>query len=278
MNILVLGASGFLGGNVYHNLIQKQGFQVIGTYFKSSAANNNLIKIDIKDGNSVKGIIDECKPDVVIWCLMDVNNNEKELIDCGLNNVVRSIDDNTKLIYISTDAFADGTGKYSEEAELKYFNYNNAVSEYANAKIDGEKIVKSHWNHAIVRTGPLYGQDVEGNWDKRTSTLIDSLAQKQTIHRSSNLYKTFVCVADLADLVVEIIEIDFKGIIHAGPEQKESYYSFNKKMAHNLGLDENLIIEDIIDRKKAVENSIPLDTSMDTHKCRTTFKTNFRSV
>ncbi|WP_373897196.1 hypothetical protein ACER0A_000165 [Haloimpatiens sp. FM7315] len=115
---------------------------------------------------------------------------------------------------------------------------------------------------SIVRTGPLYGQDVHGNWDKRIDNLINSLSQNQIICRSSNLYKTFVHVDDLTDLIFEMIEKNYRGIIHGGPENKESYYTFNKKIARKLNLDEGLINEDIIDKEYVKINGIPLDTSI----------------
>lgn len=276
MKILILGASGFLGGKIYLKLRKQSNFKVEGTCFKSYQ-NNNLIKMNVNDVNNVKEIFSKYKPDVVVWCLLNMNN-EKELTDIGLLNIMQNIENTTKFIYISTDGFADGKGNYSEEIPLKYYSYSNPIAGYVNSKIDGEDIVKNHKNHIIIRTGPLYGQDIRGNWDKRIRNLMDSLYQNQKINRSSNLYKTFVCVDDLTDLINEMIEMDFNGLIHAGPEQKESYYTFNRKMARKLGLDENLIIEDMISIENAIANGIPLDTSMNTTKCRLTFKTRFRNV
>jgi len=87
-----------------------------------------------------------------------------------------------------------------------------------------------------------------------------------------------VHVDNLADLINEMILIDLNGIIHVGPEQKESYYTFNRKMAQKLGLDENLIIDDLISNDNAIANGIPLDTSMNTDKCRRIFKTKFINI
>ncbi|WML33495.1 hypothetical protein [Clostridium sp. OS1-26] len=56
------------------------------------------------------------------------------------------------------------------------------------------------------------------------------------------------------------------------------YLKFNRKMARKLGLDENLVIEDTISIENAIANGIPLDTSMNTSKCKMIFKTSFRNV
>jgi len=154
----------------------------------------------------------------------------------------------------------------------------NPIAGYVNAKIDGENIVRKNEKNVVVRTGPLYGQDAQGNWDKRVTDLINSLSQNKSIDRWSNLYKTFVHVEDLSDLICEVIEENYKGIIHAGPETKESYYTYNKKMAIKLTLNEELINEDIIDEEYAEINGIPLDTSMNTEKCKKLFTTRFRNL
>jgi len=49
-------------------------------------------------------------------------------------------------------------------------------------------------------------------------------------------------------------------------------------MAINLNLNEELINEDIIDEEYAEIKGIPLDTSMNTEKCRKLFTTSFRNV
>lgn len=41
---------------------------------------------------------------------------------------------------------------------------------------------------------------------------------------------------------------------------------------------ENLIIEDIISNDSAIKNGIPLDTSMNTSKCRRIFKIKFECL
>lgn len=276
MKILVLGASGFLGGKVYQRIEGNKDFEVKGTYFKS-IRNRGLFKFDANNENEVKHLLYEFSPDAVIWCLMDMKN-EGLLTDIGLKNMIENMSGSMRFIYISTDAFAEGKGNYNEGTVIKHYSSTNPLSGYVNAKIDGERIAASHKNHIIIRTGPLYGQDVFGNWDKRITVLIDSLSQNQSITRTSNLYKTFVYVDDLTEFIDEAVKSNYTGLIHVGPEEKESYYTFNKKMAKHLGFDDKLIKEDIISTEYADKNGIPLDTSMNTSRCRRIFKTKFRSV
>lgn len=276
MKILILGASGYLGGKVYEKLSSKTNMEVLGTCF-TSQKNRGLTTVNINDEAEAKNLFSKFNPDVVICCLLSMNN-ERELTDKGLQLVVKNIKTSTKLIYISTDGFAEGQGNYLEDTALRHFSLSNPVSGYVNAKIDGENRVKTHGNSIVIRTGPLYGKDIYGNWDKRIDNLLSSLAQNQTVFRSSNLYKTFVHVDDLADLICEMTEKHYNGIIHAGPEMKESYYTFNMKIAKQLNLNEGLILAEEIDPVVAKSKGMPLDTSMNTAHCRKTFNTCFRNV
>ena len=49
-------------------------------------------------------------------------------------------------------------------------------------------------------------------------------------------------------------------------------------MAIKLNLNEELINKDIVDEEYAEINGIPLDTSMNTEKCKKLFTTRFRNL
>jgi len=207
------------------------------------------------------------KPDIILWSLIS-RESEKYLIEMGLNNILKYLSHKQKLIFMSTNAVFNGKGNYSEEDNPKYKNSNESLALYSNAKIDGEKIVKYHDNYIIIRPGAIYGQDINGKWDKRISDLINKLEEKQEVVRTENLYNTFVKVDELAEAIIELIKCDYKGIIHLGPEKKESYYNYYRKMAAHLNLDVNLIKSDFIDEDYADKNNRSLDLSINTSKCR----------
>ena len=168
--------------------------------------------------------------------------------------------------------------KRQEEDHPSYINTSNPLSVYANAKIDGEILVSNHPNHVIIRTGPLYGKDANGKWDKRIRVLIEQLSSGKPIERATNLFKTFVHVNDLSRAIVEMIEKDYIGIIHVGPLTKESYYTFSCKIAQSLGFKRDLILQAILEPKEAKRKGIPLDTSLNTQKCFSQLSTKFRGV
>lgn len=274
MKVLLLGASGYLGSYLYSKLKQLD-YQVYGTSYTS--INKNLYNIDVNDKNQVNRII-AIKPDVIIWSLMS-KDNEKKLTEYGLSNILSKLPQAKKIIYISSDSvFADGRGDYKEDDQTQYLSKENPLHIYANAKLDAENMVKEHKNHIIVRTGPIYGQDVNGKWDSRVIFLIENIRKKERIKRAVNLYKTFTHIEDLANALIEMINIDYTGILHVGPLQKESYYSFNKKTALKLGLDDSLIGQDFLSEEEVRRKGISLDTSLNTLKCHNVLNTSFRNV
>jgi dTDP-4-dehydrorhamnose reductase len=278
LKVLVLGASGFLGGHVYHNLLKNNLLkEILGTSHSSSV--ENLDSININDGKKFEEFYRKYNPKFVIWTVMSADN-EQQLIHTGLRNLLNVIDEQTKLIFVSTDGIlSNGNGYFDENSEPAYLDQNNPLSTYTNAKLDGEKIIqKEHKNHIIIRTGPLYGQDLQGNWDSRVSALQTTLRVNKAYKRADNLFKTFVHVEDLANAIIELLTIDYTGVLHVGPKTKESYYTFNLKMAIKLKLDKTLVKPDQIPIEEAKEKGIPLDTSLDTSLCNSLLTTRFREV
>lgn len=278
MNILILGASGFLGGKLYMALDKEEvKFNILGTCFQSDST-NELLRIDVTNRDEVKCMMTEFNPDVVIWSLMS-KTNEKYLIENGLKNILEFFPCEKKMIFISSNAvFHEGNGNYTEDNIPTYKNSTSPISIYSNAKIDGEKMVQKRENYMIIRPGAICGKDATGKWDKRTSQLIDKLENREEIIRTDNLFNTFVEVDELTSAIVKLIDLDYKGVVHLGPKRKESYYNYYKRMAKILNLDDSLIKSNSISAEYAEENGISIDQSIDTSKSRTLLGDIFTNV
>lgn len=278
MNIIVLGASGFLGGKVYKKLRERLEFNTFGTCF-CHRENGELYPLEVIDEIQVEEFFHRVKPDIVLWSLLSGDyRDEGKLTNMGLVNVIKHMNKACKLIYVTTDGFSEGRGKYTEDDIPSCLENDNPINRYVKAKIEGENIVKGLDNYVIARTGPIYGKDVLGRWDKRTRELIEKLTMGTEIVRTSNIYKTFVNVDSFAEALIEMIDIDFRGVIHVGPECRESYYIYNVKMAQKLGLNASLIRENRLSPEEALSRGICLDTSMDTSKCRKVLKARFSNL
>jgi len=261
MKILILGASGFLGGKLFERIKSERDFEVIGTCHKNNN-DSSFIKLDVINEEETKHILNKFNPDVIFWSLMS-RQSEMDLIQIGLNNILKYISFSQKLIFMSSNAVFRGNvqkGYYTEEKKPEYTNNTARIDLYANAKIDGENIVRKHENSIIIRPGAIYGKDVNGKWDKRVCDLISSLESKEEVKRTNNIYNTFVKVEELANGVLQLIERDYKGIIHLGPSKRECYYDYYVKIGELLNLDTDLI--------KSNEIINTFDLSIDTSKCK----------
>ena len=275
--ILVLGASGFLGGRILRNLQADPAVEGLGTYCHSGS--HSLMRLDVTAERAFAELYEFYEPSVVIWSLMS-GENEAQLISQGLPRVLETMNPSTRLIYLSTDGvFSEGLGNYKETDQPSSMPVDTPLAHYSNAKLHGEELIqKHHPQHVIIRTGPIYGTDVNGVWDKRIAELRQELAAGRPIVRSTNLYRSFIHAEDLAQAIVEIATEELTGILHVGPANKESYYTFNRKLAIKLGLPDELVRESTVDPVVAREKGLPLDTSMNTDKARAHLRTVFREV
>lgn len=218
MKVLILGATGFLGSTLYQKAIEDESLTVVGTSRLSNAA-KNIIPLDVMDKHLVAQTIESIKPDVVIWCLMSMEN-EDQLIEIGLKNVVTHLSEDTKFIFLSTDAvFVDGRGDYDELDPIGLLPSEARLAIYVNAKHAGEQyLMENHPNYVIVRTGPLYGDN--HYIERRTLQLIENIKESKLYSAWENVYRSFVNVYDLSDALIELTKNNVIGILHAGPPQK----------------------------------------------------------
>ncbi len=90
MRILVLGATGFLGSNLFQLASENKRLKVFGT---SRFQNENCIimQVDVTNKQSLESAIRKINPEVVIWTLMSFEE-ETQLIKLGLNNLLSEIE------------------------------------------------------------------------------------------------------------------------------------------------------------------------------------------
>jgi dTDP-4-dehydrorhamnose reductase len=238
MRFMVIGASGYLGNTVFKKLKDTYENDVYGTCYKMDI--QELIKINLKKSEEVKQVL-SYKPDVIIWCVCDVEE-EMDLTQIGLSEIINNITQKVRLIYISTTV---GQGREQTEEVIPYqrkpYEY---LSKYVNGKIEGEKIVKSHSNHVIIRPGSIYGNDYDGKIDARMGKLLQISNSGEKCSRTANMYASFVNVNDLADSIVELTISNFTGIINIAGEKAISHFDFYKKLARLMNLDDSFIIPD----------------------------------
>ncbi|MBP1948913.1 dTDP-4-dehydrorhamnose reductase [Virgibacillus litoralis] len=265
MKVCVFGASGYTGASIYQLLKDKHDIEVVGTFLREPTMFDDLYKLDINQPESFSDFFKKAQPDVVVWSVMS-GPNEHELVDQGLMHLITHLTPQTKLVYISSDfVFAEGKGPYNEDHPMSKLPDDHLLANYANAKVKAERfITKELTNYAILRAGPIYGENKIGKLDERTDKLAYHLRSDKRIAFRDDLIRTFVYVDDLANVVVELVQNDVTGVYHVGPNKSQSFYEFMRQKAEEFGYDMNLVEKE--SEEEVVNQEVPKNTSLDTKK------------
>lgn len=159
MRVLVTGATGLLGRQVYRVFTEK-GWQVHGLAFRRAAG--CITRCDLTDSEDLRKQFEQIRPSIVIHCAAerrpDVLEADKALAHTLNADVPRAVGElcsqyGAWLVYLSTNYVFDGTcAPYAEDAKPRPPNV------YGESKLAGEQAVEAaHPNTAIVRVPLLYG-------------------------------------------------------------------------------------------------------------------------
>jgi dTDP-4-dehydrorhamnose reductase len=202
MNILILGASGLVGGNCMRYFSQQKNTQVLGTYFSYPAA--GTVKFNTLDLNDPENYnIKAFSPDVILhcgaltwvdYCEQNQEESYQKTVQSTINALSLASQFKAKFVYISTDYVFDGKeGPYTETAPV------HPVSVYGKHKLMAEEKVRE-WgsNHLILRITNVYG-DEERNKNFVSRMIENALKnEEQNITLPFDQYATPVNAFDIA--------------------------------------------------------------------------------
>ena len=229
MRVLVTGVKGQLGYDVVKDL-EKRGHQPIGV---------NRDEMDLMDNEAIRTFIMNLKPEAIIHCAAytAVDKAEEEVETCYQINAesVKVISEcakelDVKLIYISTDYVFDGT----KEGEYVETDLPNPINVYGASKLKGEQYVQTLLEkYYIVRISWVFG--VNGNNFIKTMRRLGSERDELNIINDQVGSPTYT--ADLAPLLVDMMETDKYGIYHATNEETCSWYEFANEIFKQSGIE-----------------------------------------
>lgn len=229
MKVLVTGANGQLGYDVVKEL-QKQNIECYGASRQD---------FDIVDFEVTENFIKNYMPDVVIHCAAytAVDKAEDEQGLCYLVNasateniaeICKKI--NAKMLYISTDYVFDGTKNGFYEVDDK----PNPINVYGKTKLLGEQAVQKILDkYFIVRISWVFGE--HGN--NFVKTMLRLGKGRKEISVVADQYGSPTYTADLASLLVEMIQTDKYGIYHATNEGVCTWAEFAEEIFKITGMD-----------------------------------------
>ena len=220
MRVFVTGVKGQLGHDVMNELA-KRGHEGIGV---------DIEEMDITDAESVRKVITEANPEVVIlcaaWTAVDLaeDDDKKEKVHqvnaVGTENIAKVCHDlDCKMIYISTDYVFDGQGTRPWEPD----DERHPLNVYGQTKYEGELAVEK-WvkKFYIVRIAWVFG--VNGKNFIKTMLNLGKTHDHLTVVDDQVGSPTYTY--DLSRLLVDMAEKDKYGRYHATNEGLCSWYEF----------------------------------------------------
>ena len=231
MNILVTGANGMLGQDLCP-ILEDNGYEVIETDI------NNL---DITNAETVKTVLTENKPDIVIHCAAytNVDKAEEDLKTAELINVTgtENIAEvcgklGSTLVYISTDYVFDGT----KHEPYTPNDRTNPINNYGMTKYEGEEAVRSLCEkYYIARTSWLYG-----HYGKNFVETMLNLADKPEIRVVDDQIGCPTWTVELANGIIKLLSKPY-GTYHVCGSGSTSRYGFAREIFVQSGLNVNLL-------------------------------------
>lgn len=235
---IIFGISGQVGSALAKQL---SGQTVFGTYnnYCDVEISNNSIKLDITDRNSVRNILETCRPDIiwipaalttVDYCEAnpDISYNINVL---GVKNII-DYSNNAFVVFYSSDYIFDG--KFGPYTEL---SNPNPLNIYGKHKLEAERIVKTV-NSLIIRTSWVYGQSYKNN--SFVHRLVKSLSEGKEVgireEKSNPTYSE-----DLAKYSIIMANDKNTKIINIAGKENIDKVSWAKQIANYFKLDLGLI-------------------------------------
>ena len=265
---LITGVSGLLGSNLV--LALSKCFEIAATYHQHPLHLNmcETMPMDITQAEETQAIIRRIKPHVVIHCAAETrvdyceeNPEEAFWVNVeGTQNLARATAHvGAKLLFISTDSIFDGQkGMYNEMATP------NPLNIYARTKLAGEHVVRQHGvDHLIVRTN-IYGWNA-GPKFSLAEWVLDRLDHGQIVPGFADIYFSPILVNDLAEVIVNMINAELRGIYHVGASERCSKLDFAIMLCKVFDRDAALVQLANSD-EAGFRARRPQDTSLDVEK------------
>lgn len=217
MRILIIGASGLVGGNCLSYFTQK-GWTCMGTHL--GFATDKTYYFDTLNLNDPKNPnFEEFKPDYILNCgaLTHVDYCEENPAESELKTVIaqRNIIElaqklRAKLIYISTDYIFDGkSGPYTEndiQNPLSYYGKHKQIAEH--------ETLQANSNSLVLRITNVYGDEIRGkNFVSRILSQIEAETEI-SLKLPHDQYATPVNALDIAKALFLLISDQKTGIYH----------------------------------------------------------------
>ncbi len=271
---LIIGANGLIGRRVAEQLAAR-GTGWVGFYNKRPV--KNLYPLDITDFPRVTTTLEQLKPKTIYFCsnlaggvnFCEDNPEKAKLFHVGaIENLGRACATlGSRLVFISSDyVFPDMDRPAREDDPPQPLNI------YGELKLEAEQWIGENVPlHVIVRTTNVYGWDPQTVTPNYMMSLYRALQEEKPFRAPSFLWGNPTYGGDLAAALIELSDLDAKGIYHVVGPDYVNRHGWALEACKILGLNPRLVEEvkapppDLVPR--------PMTLSLDTSKFNSTCST-----
>lgn len=264
--LLITGGSGYLGQHLVPRAIAR--YDVVYSHFANDPLGmKNSLWIDLRDGITTDVIVREIKPDGIIHLAGSNRSADMHsvIVDGTRNIVASAAAVNARLIHLSTDVLFDGTAAPYVETDEP-----TPVHAYGRAKTIAEKIVAGYPNHVIVRTSLIYSERI---MDMGTRWMKAAIEKGEPLSLFNNHWRNPVHADDLSDACLELMGMDFTGIVHVAGNEALPRSEYAMKTLRHWG-----VPLDGVTSAPDESGKFPLDVRLNIDKAREMLWTKLRGV
>ena len=248
-NVLVLGASGFLGANVTRALVGQDRYSVTlhtrRENFPAPQGRACIVRADLGSLEQVSRLLDESSPDLVINCsaLADVDSCEHDphLADVMNHRLPGFVADwssrhGARFVHVSTDSVFDGLGGSYDETSP-----TSPVNQYGLSKRNGEEAVRASDPNALVIRTNIVGWSPTG-----TRSLLEyfhsRLARREKVSGFVDVFFRPLPVHWFWSTVERFLTAGSTGVVHVTGPEFLSKAAFGQRVAVVFDFDPDLVV------------------------------------
>ena len=227
MNILITGASSYVGASIYSRL--KDKYSVVGTYH-SNKLFPELELLDITIRKNVEEFVNLKKPDVIIHVAANPNASWCE----------KNPDEAVKINQESTRFLVDSANRINAKfIFISSYAVINHKSIYARTKLESEKIVKNtKAGYIILRPAHIVGYSPNTENDRQFNRFLKNVLENvpATYDTSWKFQPTYL--KHISDIIMKIVQSNiWNETIHVAVPELKSRFDLAKDILSPFGIE-----------------------------------------